>query len=354
MKPEDVAHIINDLGNGKCNYSLRTIILLSCSENIKCLQQYFNYKQDGDYATFNLKYQNKHLTKDSQIFHNVNTRAVLAIKEGNIDYWQQMISRGADNYFSMMKQAAYYGRYDIVKRLLKFNTTDINYCAKLASIQGHLDIVKLLFEAGANNYSECIHAAVENNHYDIVVYLLPLSRYDVNSCLIKTIRHTNLNMTYLFIEHGADNYTECMYYSSMLGNINMVKLMLEKGANNYNDCILQAIRNDHFDIFKILVNHATNYNQCAYSASCHGRLSIVKMLLNRATNLNDCVLTAIRNHHIPIVEILLNSGVNNYVDCLVLAKQVGHLGSLKYLFEHKINNIDKIIAEYSYYTIRPR
>ena len=80
--------------------------------------------------------------------YNINTAMVASIKEGNPDLVRFFISRGADDFNSGLRQAAYYGNKTLVDMFIEYGANEFLAPSILASSQRHYDLGAYLLNRG--------------------------------------------------------------------------------------------------------------------------------------------------------------------------------------------------------------
>lgn len=174
MKQEDVTHVINDLNSGKCNMSLRSLILLNNKDNLEFLNQRLTTNRflpmNVDFYHY---YNEYYITPDGLIYHSINHHIYLATIHGQIDLLKSMLPKCACDYNMIMSDAAEYGHLDIVHLMLNHGANKYALSAYKASSSGHLEIFKLMLTKIANiKYYDYMSRAAKYHHLHIVRYLL--------------------------------------------------------------------------------------------------------------------------------------------------------------------------------------
>lgn len=168
MLPNEVHLVINDLNAGKCNWSLKTWILLNFKTNLHFLTDQFNLSKTDSINVFYYYYNGRFMTKDGCIYNTIEDYMLLASWYGQMDVVKLMLEKGADNYDRSMFIATKNGQIDIVKLMLDKGATEYNKSMNEAARHGHIDIVKLLLEKGADNYDDCRFEAEYNGDMEMV------------------------------------------------------------------------------------------------------------------------------------------------------------------------------------------
>lgn len=178
MNHGDLHIVLEELPLGKCEFSLRTIILLKTDENIKFLNKYFGFICDA--VNFYKEYNMQYLTPDGLIYHDIGEHMILAAADGNMEIVKLMLKPFFDknNMFmfiydcnQIMFVAAYNGHIEIVKLMLNVGAYDYDQSMCEAAANGHMEIVKLMLEKGARNYKWAIRQAEKYGHTAIVKLL---------------------------------------------------------------------------------------------------------------------------------------------------------------------------------------
>lgn len=170
MNHRDLHLVFEELPLGKCSMSLRTIILLNNEENIKFLNEYL--KLSNYSINFYENYNDRYLTLDGLIYHDVNIHMMLAVGEGNLKIVKLMLEKGANDHDRFMRWAARNGHVEIVRLMLELGATEYGWPMLNAAEYGHLEIVELMLtKSTIGCISAMCHASV-NGHTEIVNLLL--------------------------------------------------------------------------------------------------------------------------------------------------------------------------------------
>jgi ankyrin repeat protein len=186
-----------------------------------------------------------------------------------------MATNDEDEDDNFIHQASLYGRFKIVRLLLKHGvdpTTDDNMAIKLASERGHLEVVRLLLENGAD-------PTADNNY--AIKYASRYGRTDVVRLLLNNNSKYKVDLT------AGDNFA--IKWTSRMGYDKIVQLLLDNGADptaEDNYAIKWASQNDWIEVVETLlknnskytVNPAAEDNYAIKHASGHYKDKIIALL----------------------------------------------------------------------------
>lgn len=241
MRPTDYDHVIYELSLGKCNWSLRTTILLN-SENIDhiCDVIDMEFQEDIDkpiIGQFYKEYNFYNLTPDGLLYNDLNAMLMLAYLNDNIKLAKDMIALGADDFDNVASSAA-------------CNIKD-------------LEMFKLMIFHGANEFEKYMLYAAEYNNIEVVK---------------------------LMLDKGANNFNHYMLDAAMCNSIEVVKLMLDKGANNFDQVVDKV-----WEQVKIINNLRITHGTILFPKNLI-HIDIIKLMLEKGAVCDDNLLTCITDN----------------------------------------------------------
>lgn len=132
----------------------------------------------------------------------------------------------------------------------------------------------------------------------------------------------NLKIAQLLLEHRAvDNLENALTLTCQMGHLELARLLLKYGAKITDSMLFFAIKGNHFEILKFLLDNGANVNAgndyCLRYASTYGKLEFVKLLIRYGANLqakkNASLHLARENRHFEIVkELLFVPAISNF------------------------------------------
>ncbi len=305
-------------------------------------------------------------------------------------YGMRLDGMSSDERSVELVSAAFYGRLDIIKMLVKnfgqpvdMTANDIS-AVQAAAENGHLDVIKWLVEESGQsvdvtaNDNGALAIAAMNGHLNVVKWLVLESGQTVdvtandNAAVCNATYNGHLNVVkWLVKESGqvvdvtsGDNLA--VRWAAWNGHLDVVKWLVEESGQSVdataadNSAVFLAAWNGHLDVVKWLVEESgqsvnlTANDNCALSeAAGNGHLDVVKWLVKDSIQSvdvtagdNNAVQCAAGNGHLDVVKWLVEES-GQLVDVTVDdnwsvrgAAQKGHLDVIKWLVEKSGRAID--------------
>lgn len=151
MNNTDNNHVVYNLSLGRCNWDLRTWILLSNQENREQIENIYEYGCQ---------------TKNINEFYKQFTHETTVAKIDLLMY---------KNPDDGLIWAGYRNQMDKIHEMISKGASDFEMCMRLAASNGHLEIVKLMVSKGVVNFYYSRVVARMNGHYQIVDFLQNLN-----------------------------------------------------------------------------------------------------------------------------------------------------------------------------------
>jgi ankyrin repeat protein len=240
-------------------------------------------------------------------------RPVLAAcRHQNIDIATFLMEKSAGMYFSVTRSPLY-------------------IAAKLRNCS----LAEKLIAAGADIRGECLEAgslvvAAENGDVKMVKLLLAAGAHvNVGCPLAAAAKNSDVKTVELLLAAGADvDASGPLVVAAHDGDVHLVQLLLAKGAdiNKPSDSymlspLVEAAKNNHFDVCKILLAAKATVNNCKYPplayAAEEGNLRILRLLLDHGADINamchlnrSALCMAVSNGHIEAAKFLLDEGAD--------------------------------------------
>lgn len=207
MNVQDIDYVHYELTLGKCNWSLKTWLLLNT--DIKQLGKLYNISNLDSIGEFYKHVNHKIYTPDGLMYTTIRTHMILAIQSElthvvkkllnqpviidnfmlcvairfkNINIWLLFMSRIKVNINQCMLYASQYGNMEVIQSMLDNGATNHNECVKHVAKQGDTNLVQLFLDNGANNYIDIMIIADKHGHENVIKLVLPIcwSLYDNN------------------------------------------------------------------------------------------------------------------------------------------------------------------------------
>jgi ankyrin repeat protein len=244
-----------------------------------------------------------------------------------------------------LHQAAEDGDFDAVKRLLKYECTDVNETdlspwrytpLDYATQNGRIEVMKLLLQAGADPNKGLICAA-QSGQIEAIKLLISLGA-KVNgdqgsSPLYEAMSHKKWEAAKLLLAAGADiaklKPNPSYLFDALASNeLGILKLLIEYGVDinavgSYSDKTLlsEAVKNNNLDAVKLLLEHGADVNIKYYGGETALRMAIwgnnvtvVKLLLEHGADINEkdsdggtMLHKAIYEENVGVVKLLIDS-----------------------------------------------
>ncbi|KAL4803195.1 ankyrin repeat-containing domain protein [Aspergillus unguis] len=259
--------------------------------------------------------------------------------------------------------AALKGHIEIVRLLLKKQSTGLDFALLSASRGGHLDIIRLLIEHKANAnvrdedsfYVTAIQAASQGGHLDVLLYLFEQGAEDEPGCghfdsaLEAAAYYGHGRLIKTLLEHGRygnDEYWAALESACQQKDLQAVSDLapLVTDVNALSRSLPHGILELAFtesspQIIQVLVENGADVqkNNPLATAAQLGYLEIVETLVEKGADLNkgSPLAKAASSGHIEVVKILLEKGADVAEGSpLAIAAQHGHLDTIELLLDH--------------------
>lgn len=151
MNDADYQHVIYELRLGKCEWSLRTQLLLRSRQNRQFIKKWLNIKNyisNDFYEAYHLFF----ITPDALLYHTKNSLIALAAELGRLDIVQLMIENGATYYYRAILNALINRHYEIAKLLIEKGGIQ----GSLYAYVGYKQILQNLFMDGQTELIQMI------------------------------------------------------------------------------------------------------------------------------------------------------------------------------------------------------
>lgn len=255
--------------------------------------------------------------------------------------------------------------------LIKKNTIDTD-SLKLAAYYGRTEDLKFLIKNGADDIhideSYLIRYASKNGHPETVRLLIGLEA-DINAMhgmsLLWAVQYGHIEVTRLLIEKGA-NVNVCdnhlFPWVAQYGYLNILKFLIKdtetgeyvKDATVIDDFISQNdAENAYFIIVKLLISKGadinsmidiTNKNMALHIATYDGQLKTIEFLIDCGANINSmggvALKIAANCGHLEVVKLFIKKGmdilsISNYILYEINERQ--DLDMINFLNENGVN-----------------
>lgn len=174
MNPEEIHHLTAELPKGKCNMSLRSILLLTrhIEETEDIFFDYYDV-EDGKISTFVACYNVSYLTPDSHLYNLNEDYLCLASQYGDLTAFQKKLKyiKRVICFALWMEPLVYYKQLDIIHLVITHNKYLMNEFLCQAAESGWLELVKQLIDRGATDLHNSIKSAEQYGHKHVVKYL---------------------------------------------------------------------------------------------------------------------------------------------------------------------------------------
>lgn len=203
-------------------------------------------------------------------------------KKGNIELVELLILLGANNCEYALQQAAYFGYFNLVKKIIEIKGISVvrenRKALVCASEKGHLRVVRELIKTGVYTTEDYNHALVKacGIDPDYVVFDERPTRYEKgHQRVVKELIKAGADPT-IWRNMPLKIACEC-------GSENVVKELIKTNAYNNDDyCKAAAIacENGKVETLKILINEAVNvFDELVERACKNGNAEILKILI---------------------------------------------------------------------------
>jgi ankyrin repeat protein len=124
---------------------------------------------------------------------------------------------------------------------------------QIAALRGRVPIVCLLLQAGANRFVAALTFAARNNHVDVAQVLLESANTEQDCLSMVHGRHP--------FESKAEELTEHtpLLQAVKKGSLSMVRWLLERRVH-VNFVVVQSVKNDDYEILKLLLKAKKSYH----------------------------------------------------------------------------------------------
>jgi ankyrin repeat protein len=227
-----------------------------------------------------------------------------------------------DNYYAIGK-ASEVGNARIMKHLLKLKNPPevIQNSICTAAVHGRVDVLQLLLaHHGTDSVDPALDNAVNNNRTEVVKILLKANSSVTTRSLRLAASSGNLGMVQMLSNHtqrkGFIDYSSAAELSAELGHTEILQFLLTPPRSAETSWLLQlAASKGRLDTVKYLLTTAASSasNKAVARAAEYGELEVVQLLLTdphttASTDLKIAVISAALRNYTDILKVLLDDG----------------------------------------------
>jgi hypothetical protein len=258
------------------------------------------------------------LTKTPQYGKDLN-KMLLNITEKEVS--SEELMRTSSNRIhptECLVEAVWMNNENLIKTILRDNRINTGAALLIAASEGHLNIVKMLINyqvygnvkkssrgeelkssareektmerRGSGIYGRrgpALRAAARNGRLNVVSYLLMMHADGVEGALIEAIDNQHYDVFNLLIEDKRYDSNRVLIESSKLGNLVAVKTMIDKGAENIDGALMAAAEKGHLPVVKYLIEEKSGFADGALSIAMeNGHADIVLYLCRKNKTIN--------------------------------------------------------------------
>jgi ankyrin repeat protein len=246
------------------------------------------------------------------------------ISFGYLDIVKYLVEeKGLDIKKANVNEAIKNNKLEMVKYLVEHGADVKKANLNPFIVTNNLEILKYLVEHGADIKNADINYPISFGYLDMVKYLVEEKGLDIKKADLKiTINNNNLEILKYLVEHGADIKETDLFEAIRNNKLEMLKLLVENGADvnaQYEgDSILwraKHVLERNSPIIAYLKQHGAKLatKELLIDAIDRNDLNEVKNLLKKGFDIkNDDVNAAIRNNHLEILKVLVDHGAKPY------------------------------------------
>jgi ankyrin repeat protein len=258
------------------------------------------------------------LTKSPQYGKDLN-KMILNISDKEIS--SDDLMRTSSNRIhptECLVEAVWMNNENLIKIILKDSRINTGAALLIAAAEGHLNIVKMLINYQVYGYVKkssrgdelknnarenktierrgsgiygrrgpALRAAARNGRLNVVSYLLMMQAEGVEGALIEAITNQHYDVFNLLVEDKRYDNNRVLIETAKLGNLVAVKTMIDKGAENIDGALMAAAEKGHLAIVKYLIEEKAGFADGALSIAMeNGHADIVLYLCRKNKQIN--------------------------------------------------------------------
>ena len=170
-----------------------------------------------------------------------------------------------------LKQAAYYGKINMVKYFVKNGANAFNEHIEDAVHGGNLDLVKYFIDCGVRDFFEILCYASEFGKFDIVKFIFFNMECNAQNVkengMMRAVRGENMNIINFFIEHGAKDWNFALARGVCgeggCAKMEMIEFLIDKGASDWNWALTQIIERNDIKLVKFFIDKGATHIKLA-------------------------------------------------------------------------------------------